>query len=320
MGIGKNESYSLVNGEPKTMGIVLAHYRNQYGLSQREVCDGICSVATLSRLEQGYREIDSLLGQALLGRIGKEVTLFETILDEEDYKLWNIRQKISSFIEKKQLGKAREKINEYRKIMPKDELVHEQYCIFKEIHIMIAEKESAERIYEFSKKGINITMSDFAESSRTRLYNPIEIELLLMSFHYNNSKDDILEQELLNVLEFVMKYYSGKKKEKIGIKIWLELIHYQEQRKDYEKIMIYFQNAIDFINKGMGFFYLADIYFLRGRTREKIFIETNKEWQREKCVEECKIAFYLYQIERNKEQENEVLKFCEERLKCQIIE
>ncbi len=41
----------------------------------------------------------------------------------------------------------------------------------------------------------------------------------------------MIEQELLNVLEFVMKYYSGKKREKLGIKICLELIHNKEQKK-----------------------------------------------------------------------------------------
>lgn len=53
----------------------------------------------LSRLEQGSREVDSLLGQTLLGRIGKEVTLFETILSEQDYELWKMREQIEKFVE-----------------------------------------------------------------------------------------------------------------------------------------------------------------------------------------------------------------------------
>ena len=73
--------------EQKTMGVVLNYYRKKYKLRQEDVCSGICSIATFSRLEQGYREIDSLMGELLLGRIGKEVTLFETLLNEEDYIL-----------------------------------------------------------------------------------------------------------------------------------------------------------------------------------------------------------------------------------------
>lgn len=41
----------------------------------------------------------------------------------------------------------------------------------------------------------------------------------------------------------------------------------------------------------------------------ELFSETKKEWQREKALEECRTAFHLFQIEGNKEQENEVIKF-----------
>lgn len=97
--------------DQRTMELVLKYYRKKYCLSQEEVCDGLCSVATLSRLEQGEREIDSLLGQALLGRLGKEVTLFETILNEEDLGLWKVRtaiendvKKMNTKLQKKKLG------------------------------------------------------------------------------------------------------------------------------------------------------------------------------------------------------------------------
>ena len=80
--------------EQKTMEVVLKYYREKYHLRQEDICRGICSVTTLSRLEQGSREVDSLLGQTLLGRIGKEVTLFE-----QDYELWKMREQIEKFVE-----------------------------------------------------------------------------------------------------------------------------------------------------------------------------------------------------------------------------
>ena len=93
--------------EQRTMEIVLKYFRKKYNLSQEEICEGICSVTTLSRLEQGNREIDSLLGQTLLGRIGKEVTLFETMLNEADFELWKIRTEIEDYVEKNQFKAAK---------------------------------------------------------------------------------------------------------------------------------------------------------------------------------------------------------------------
>ena len=39
-----------------TVGIALSYYREKYGLSMTQVCEGICSPATMFRIEEGYRE------------------------------------------------------------------------------------------------------------------------------------------------------------------------------------------------------------------------------------------------------------------------
>lgn len=308
--------------EQRTMEIVLKYYRRKYKLSQEEICDGICSVTTLSRLEQGYREIDSLVGQALLGRIGREVTLFETILNEEDLGLWKIRTEIEGFVENKQFKQVIGKIEEYRKVIPEDVKVHEQYCLYQEAILMVAEKKTIEKISEVLEKGIKISISDFNEKDEKRhLYNPMEIEMILMLFHYDESKDIILEQELLKILEHVKKYYSGKKKEELGTRIYLELIYQQEKAQNDEKLMFYSEEIIQFINEGEGFHHLADIYFLRAKTRERMLSgkENQGEYKKE-CLKECKMAFVLYQTEDNEKRKNEVEKFCEEKLECQITE
>lgn len=57
--------------EQNTLGILLSYYRTKYKLSMEQMIDGICSVSTLHRIENGGREVDSLV-ETLLGRIGKK--------------------------------------------------------------------------------------------------------------------------------------------------------------------------------------------------------------------------------------------------------
>ena len=73
------------------------------------MCSGICSQSTLSRVEQGSRELDSLTSEMLLGRIGREVTRFELILNAEDYYLNQLRIEINENIEEKKLYKGKRK-------------------------------------------------------------------------------------------------------------------------------------------------------------------------------------------------------------------
>ena len=41
-----------------TVSVLLTYYREKYHLSQIQLCDGICSITTYSRIEQGYREVE----------------------------------------------------------------------------------------------------------------------------------------------------------------------------------------------------------------------------------------------------------------------
>lgn len=98
-----------------TVGIALSYYREKYGLSTTQVCEGICSPATMFRIEEGYREVDSLVSATLLSRIGKQVLEFELLLNEKDYNLFRLRKDIHRNLEEKNLDTAGETVTELSK-------------------------------------------------------------------------------------------------------------------------------------------------------------------------------------------------------------
>ena len=59
---------------------------------------------------------------------------------------------------------------------------------------------------------------------KVRLYSPVEIGMILLLIHYDPSKTEMAEQELLTILAYVSGYQSGGKKEKVSPDIFLELI------------------------------------------------------------------------------------------------
>lgn len=304
--------------EQRTMENVVKYYRRKYNLSQEEICDGICSVTTLSRLEKGIREIDSLLGQTILGRIGREVTLFETVLNEEDFGLLKIRTEIETSVENKESEAARKWIREYRKVMPQDESVHEQFCLYQEGLLLEKEKQPVKIICDVLERGIRFTIPDFGiKTDKKRLYSPVEIQMILLLYRYDREKEEILEEELLKVLDYIEAYYKDEKKEKIETKIYLELIHYHKQKENDEKILVYIDKLMKVISRGEGFYYLKELYFLRAKIMAK---RADNENTREKCFKDCIIAYNLCEIEEDSGTQGKIAVFCEEVLKCQITE
>ena len=56
-----------------TIGSILIRFRNEVGISQEEVCKGICQVSTYSGYEAGKKVPDMLCLQLFLERMGQSV-------------------------------------------------------------------------------------------------------------------------------------------------------------------------------------------------------------------------------------------------------
>ncbi len=126
-----------------------------------------------------------------------------------------MREQIEKSVENNQVKTAKKKIREYRGVMPQDESVHEQYCLYQEARTMIAEKNTGSSLCGILEKGICLTIPEFRKSmEKVRLYSPVEIGMILLLIHYDPSKTEMAEQELLNILAYVSGYQSGGKKKK----------------------------------------------------------------------------------------------------------
>ena len=283
-----------------TMSTVLSYYRKKYGIRQEDICNGICSVTTYYRLEQGLREIDSLMGEMLLGRIGKEVTLFETMLNDEDYELWRIREEIEQAVEQRNHAEAEKKLAEYRGKMPAEEQIHEQYCLYQESRILIAQGETGQKLCGILERAIRITIPDFADGSSQRFYNPMEAEMILSLLRYGSFDADFSGRILLQLLFHVKQYYFDRKRNEIGTDIYLALIETKRNIDDKEKVLLYAEQAIAFINEGNGYHHLGDLYFIKAQMTEKLYHSTD-EWEkyRDVCRQDCMIAYHLYEMEEN---------------------
>ena len=151
--------------EPKTVSVILHYYRKKYKLNQEDICGGICSITTLSRIEKGERNVDSLMVENLLDRMGKEVALFETMLNKADYELWKVRNEIEHIVSHFESDTVYEKIKEYRKVMPKDEKIHEQFCLYYEIILDIKNKLEDKTITEKILQAIHMTRPDYEKKN-----------------------------------------------------------------------------------------------------------------------------------------------------------
>ena len=286
-----------------TVGIALSYYREKYGLSMTQVCEGICSPATMFRIEEGYHEVDSLVSATLLSRIGKQVLEFELLLNEKDYNLFRLRKDIHRNLEEKNLDTAEKLLQSYQSVMPKKQVLHEQYYLWGKAELLQKRGASKEEIKAVLNEAILLTKPFFGKKKNTSdLYSEMEIKLFLGLIQFS---EDISwkEAELKRMLLFTRKYDSKKIKEQAEMSILKELASIQEEKGDAQKELEYIEQALTLVKESRTMRGLAELHFKKAGLLKEL-MQRNKDMQQEyqkQCQVELTMAYYTALVMNNVE-------------------
>jgi hypothetical protein len=286
-----------------TIGIVLSYYREKYGLSMAQVCEGICSPATMFRIEEGFREVDSLVSGTLLSRIGKQVLEFELLLNEEDYNLFRLRKEIDRSIAERNMDAADKLLQKYQSVMPKKQVIHEQYYLWGKAELLQKRGASKEEIKAVLNEAILLTKPFFGKRKNTSdLYSEMEIKLFLGLIQFS---EDISwkEAELKRILLFTRKYDSKKIKEQAEMSILKELASIQEEKGDAQKELEYIEQALTLVKESRTMRGLAELHFKKAGLLKEL-MQRNKDMQQKyqkQCQVELTMAYYTALVMDNVE-------------------
>ena len=265
-----------------TVGIALSYHREKYGLSMTQVCEGICSPATMFRIEEGYREVDSLVSATLLSRIGKQVLEFELLLNEKDYNLFRLRKDIHRNLEEKNLDTAEKLLQSYQSVMPKKQVLHEQYYLWGKAELLQKRGASKEEIKAVLNEAILLTKPFFGKKKNTSdLYSEMEIKLFLGLIQFS---EDI----------------SWKEAE---MSILIELASIQEEKGDAQKELEYIEQALTLVKESRTMRGLAELHFKKAGLLKEL-MQRNKDMQQEyqkQCQVELTMAYYTALVMNNVE-------------------
>lgn len=308
--------------ELNTLGIVLSYHRKKEGLPLEAVCDGLCSAATLERIERGERIADSLLGKLLLERLGQDVTQFELILNDEDYMLWRMREDIRSAAKLKDYDLIYTKIAEYRAMQKNYDRLHEQFCLYHEVMMKIEIEKDNREICEFAMRALRITKpnSCIGVKEAKPLYTQLEVELTLnLIRHGHEDYINEAENELLKLLTYIEYFYTERKKEEVGMTIIMELVKCAQNRLDYDKAIEYLDKGISFLSQGRGIKELENLHFLRAQMLMHTYDGSDRQTvKKQEIQKECLMSYCICEVMELKEEMQEIERFCEEKLAWQI--
>ena len=298
-----------------TFGNIIERYRKKLNVSQKIVHEGIGSQASYRRGESDEREVDFLIQETILARLGQSAADFELILSDEEYDMWMERLAIRSALAGKDYETVEKLVSEYRARYASAHKLHEQFCLYYELKL--AEQNGADRKVLGSMAAEALSLTKKVEDMprlRQSLYTPMELDLLLTLIQYRHEKWNNMFTNgncLLKIIEYVNEYYSIERQEDIEGRAWLELLRVAEKYEDPEQLLDYVDKAIACFCSATGIERLGEVRFKKAQLLWRGCEDAvDKEQQLQQCKEECKMAYSIFDVLGRAEKVREIEEFC----------
>lgn len=118
------------------IGDIVKLTRESLGISQEELSFGICSVQTLSRIENGHHKVNKATYQKLMERMGRSGEINYSRIAVDDFDMLDVMLKLNTASSKHEYDQMEEYLNELRGHMDLKENVRNiQYFRRKEINV-----------------------------------------------------------------------------------------------------------------------------------------------------------------------------------------
>ena len=147
------------------LGKLIEYERTTKNIRSNKLTKGVCSVATLHRLEYGKRLPSFFVLERLLERLGKSANKIEFLYHETDYEIYYLREKTEKVIEENRFAEAEDMLNYYDSIIDKlspdrgEYQLHIQY-IYKLRAIIFAYRREYGKAEQLLLNALEITVPD----------------------------------------------------------------------------------------------------------------------------------------------------------------
>ena len=145
----------------QSIGKLVLYEREKKQISIQNLANGICSISTLQRVENGERLPDFFVLERMIERLGKSINKMEFLYSQGDYEIYCLREVIERYLENKQYADVWEGLEAYEALKEAEEPIHKQY-IFKMYGAIAAEEEKDhQKAAKYLEEALQLTVPDF---------------------------------------------------------------------------------------------------------------------------------------------------------------
>lgn len=198
------------NIELSRLGQFIGDTRISKHVAIEKLAEGLCTTSYLNHTENGEREMDKLMTDTLLQRLGLFSERFRQILGVEEFEKWEKRQKISRCLSKGDTEGAGETINNYCC----QSVLERQFIKTAEINISWLGGAAPDILLPMVEEAISYTRPRFKQEPLEKaIFSELEGCLILARLELREQTEglDALVQEYLSLLKRLNEPYYDKR-------------------------------------------------------------------------------------------------------------
>lgn len=235
------------------IGEMIKRKRKELGLTQEQLCEGICEPSTISRIESGRQVPAKNKLDALLQRLGLPGERYYALMSKDEMELSNLKEKIISCNVYHNSIEGLQNLEKLEKLATEDDHLLRQFILRSKIILGQLEGDKV-RLYTFEEKkelllqAIRLTVPNFdIEEINENLYTVDEIKIInQIALNYSNAGQDKLAIDIYYQLLKYMKKHIMSLSESSKLVI---LITYNYSRSLYLEKR--YRDAIEIANQGL---------------------------------------------------------------------
>lgn len=289
------------------IGQVIRRYRKELRISQEKLSEGICSVATLSRIESGERLPNKANFDALMQRMGQSSIMYDAYISKLEFDLYELKFHIRQLISKEDFDNAAILLQQLEVLEPQ---IYEN-VLFKQfiLHVRtLIEAKGELTMMSLAKleDAIRLTLKNYGD---TKIFNYLltyeEIVILnnIACVHGENGDKRRAIQMLFQLKEYMEeKYINSEEKINIFPTIIYNLSKYLRLVGRFEECIELCNMGIEQLRKYGSMKYLALLLYNKAWCMVKI-----DDPNRDECKKNLIEAYYIEQF-MGTEQRAEIIK------------
>lgn len=299
-----------------SMGTILKKCRETKGITQEELCYGICTPSALSKMEHGLREPSYVKFASLMERMGEWPEAYDVFIGDKVYRIHELQSKVRTLIYHNELEKADQVLDELEQELKNfpDETIYHQFLGLERLICRSKGVIKRKQVDELVRL-LKLTVPKFGTVPIYKCFLSHQELVLLNSIavgYGDNGEDEkaiSLFDELKRYLE--SRYMSNRTKATIYSTILLNQVKILGQKGYYQEALVAADEAINILVDNGKTLKVSVLHY----DKAWIYMQMDKEKYVQEIEDELVLSLYADLSNQNYHSADLTIRFIETNMK-----